>query len=182
MKKNFRKIGFVALVLAAASFTFVSCNKKAEKEQVEESDSIVVVEEIPTTKDYGVFTYEQKDEVITDAKAELDAINKKIDELKAEVADKQKELSAETKAAYENAIKDLEKTRDDYKAKVDALEKSTADTWEAAKTDIANTYNAAAQSVENTYNNAKSAVTDAVQDTKDALNAGVDSVQKKLLK
>ena len=62
------------------------------------------------------------------------------------------------------------------------LEKSTAETWEAAKTDIANAYNTAAQGVENTYSNVKTAVSGAVDNAKDAVNSGIDSVQKKLLK
>ena len=180
MKKNVTKIGFVAVLLAASTFAFTSCNKKAEKTEIIESDSIVIVEEVPITKDYSTYTFEQKNDVIADAKAELNVINEKIDDLKADVKDKKNELSAEAKTNYEKAIKDLEKSRDDYKVKVDALEKSTNETWEAAKTDIANAYNTAAQGVENTYNNAKSAVTGAVEKAKDGINTGIDSVQNKL--
>ena len=182
MKKNLSKLGLIAVIFAALTFAFTSCNKKAEKTETVESDSIVIVEEIPETKDYSAFTFEQKDEVIADAKAELDVINKKIDELKAETANKQKELSDEAKTSYDTAIKDLEKARDDYKLKVAELEKSTAETWEAGKTDIANAYNTAAQGVENTYSNVKTAVSGAVDNAKDAVNSGIDSVQKKLLK
>ena len=180
MKTNVTKIGLVAVILAASTFAFTSCNKKAEKPETMESDSIVIVEEIPTTKDYSAFTFEQRNDVIADSKGELDLINKKIEELKADLKDKKNELSAEAKTNYEKAIIDLEKSRDDYKVKVDALEKSTAETWEAAKTDIANAYNTAAQGVENTFNNAKSAVTGAVDKAKDAVNTGIDSVQNKL--
>lgn len=162
MKNNLKKIGFAAIIFAASSFAFTSCVKKTAKVEVD-NDSIVVVEEVPTTatKDYSVYTFEQKNEVVTDAKAELDALNKRIDELKAE-ADRNKDLSAEAKARYDQAVKDLEKARDDYKTRVDVLEKSTVDTWEAARKDIADAYNSAAQGIENTYNNAKNAINNAI--------------------
>ena len=185
MKKNLSKIGFMALILAASTLAFTACNKKAastESTEMAESDSIVIVEEIPETKDYSAFTFEQKNEVIADAKAELDVLNKKIDDLKAEAKDTKKELSADVKSNYEKAIKDLEKSRDEYKQKVDALEKSTAETWEAAKTDIANAYNTAAQGIEKTLTNTKSKVTGAVEDAKEAVNKGIDSLQNKILK
>ena len=65
---------------------------------------------------------------------------------------------------------------------MDALEKSTAETWEAAKTDIANAYNTAAQGIENTLTNTKSKVTGAVEDAKEAVDKGIDSLQNKILK
>ena len=164
MKNNLKKIGFAAMIFAASSFAFTSCVKKTAKVETD-NDSIVVVEEVTTTKDYSGYTYEQKSEVVADAQAELDAINKRIDELKAE-ADSKSDLSTEAKANYDQAVKDLEKARDDYKTRVDELEKSTAETWEAAKNDIANAYNSAVQGIENTYNNAK-----------DAINRGIDSIQ-----
>ena len=79
-----------------------------------ENDSIVIVEEIPETKDYSDYAFDKKIEVIDDSKADFDAINKKIEELKAEAVQLQQEHSEDTKAAYENAIKELEKTRDEY--------------------------------------------------------------------
>lgn len=182
MEKNVTKIGLMAVMFAASAIAFTACNKKVEKVEEAEGDSIVVVEEIPVSKDYTAYTFEQKNEVVADAKAELDAINKKIDELKAEAAAKQQELSAEAKSGYDNAIKELEQTRDGFKVKVDELEKSTAETWEATKTDVANAYNTAAQGVENTFNKAKDVVSGAVKNAKDAVNSGIDSVQNKLLK
>lgn len=188
MKKNVTKIGFVVVLFAASTFAFTSCNKKGEKAASTETtdsveiDSLVTVEVIPDTKDYSAFTFEQKNEVMADAKAELEVINKKIEQLKADLKDKKNEFSGEAKTNFEKSIKDLEKSRDEYKLKVDALEKSTAETWEAAKTDIANAYNTAAQGVENTFSNAKSTVTGAVDKAKDAVSSGIDSVQNKILK
>ncbi|MHB9055913.1 MAG: sll1863 family stress response protein [Paludibacteraceae bacterium] len=176
MKKNLTKIGFAAIILAASTFTFTSCNKKAEKAETTDGDSIAVVEEVTTTtKDYSTYTFEQKNEVVADAKTELESINQKINELKADTKAKEKALSAESKANYEKAIKDIELARDEYKIKIDALEKSTADTWDAAKTDFANAYNTAAQTVENTYNDAKTAITGAIENAVSNIN---DSVQK----
>lgn len=170
MEKNLTKIGFAAIVLAASTFTFTSCNKKAEKAETIVGDSIATVEEVTTTKDYSTYTFEQKNEVVADAKTELESINQKINELKADTKAKQKAFSAESKANYDKAIKDMELARDEYKVKIDELEKSTADAWDATKTDFANAYNTAARTVENTYNDAKTAITGAIENAVNSVN------------
>ncbi len=159
--------GTLRIIALMAVITLLSCNNRQREEPKEE-----VRVEITTpdgTRDFTVYTYEQKDEAVREANNELDKLNSRIDEWKAEANAKSDELSAEAKAEYEQAIADLEKTRDDYQAEVDKLQNSTQENWEQAREDIGRKYDNVKKEIERGWENFKEDVDRSVQEAEESL-------------
>lgn len=182
MQKKVRKIGFLVVILTTSAIVFTACNKKNEKTETLEidSDSIILVEELPEVKDYNIYSFEQKELVVSDAKKELAKINQNIDELKAEINDKTQEITDEAKAEKESAIKELEKIRDDFKSKIKDVEKSTADTWDTVKKDITSAYGSTFKSADEVYSKVKSITINSIDKVKDTVTDGLDSLKEKV--
>ena len=169
--KNVTKTVFVAAF--AAGLTLFSCNnpKRQGTETGKDTVSVVIEDENKgTVKDFTVYTYAEKDKALTDANAELDRLNRQIDDMKADFKEKSKELSAEAKAEYEKSIAALEKERDEFKVEVDKIQDSTEENWEQLKKDVNRMYNKVAASVEKGWENFKEGVKDAVKDVEKKLN------------
>lgn len=168
--KNLTKTVFVAAF--AGAMIFSSCNnpKQQQNAGTDKDTQVAVIEDDGVkTKDFTVYTYAEKDKALADANAELDKLNGKIDEMKADLKAKSEELSDEAKAEYEKSIAALEKERDEFKAEADKIQNSTEEDWEQLKKDISTTYNEAAANVEKGWENFKDGVEKAAQDVKDAL-------------
>ncbi|WP_418893341.1 hypothetical protein [Limibacterium fermenti] len=147
--------------------TLASCNN-SKKQESKEQVKIEVTTPDGTT-DFTVYDYAQKDQAVQEANNELDKLNRRIDELKAEANAKTNELSADAKKSYDNAIADLEKSRDNYQAKVDDLQNSTQENWEQAKKDVNQTYRDAKTGAEKGWKKLKDGVNDAVKEVEKAV-------------
>ena len=121
-------------------------------------------------RDFKNYTYDQREKFLTDANEELDEINEEIDEMKAQLKRAGDNISAETRAAYEKAIVELEVMRDAYKKNVEEVENSTKDNWEKTKEDVANTYDKTMNSIKDGWEDLKRGVTEGVNKTKDRLD------------
>ena len=79
-------------------------------------------------------------------------------------------ISAETKAAYEKGIADLEEMRDAFKKSVGKVENSTKDNWEKTKEDVANAYDKTKKGVKDVWEDLKRGVAEGVNKAKDRLD------------
>lgn len=86
-----------------------------------------------TFKEYVV---DQKHKAVEHGKELLKKADTKIEEMESK-ADK---ASDDTKAQYQQEIKDLKKKRANASKKLDELEKSSADTWDSTKDGFAEAY------------------------------------------
>ncbi|WP_298646783.1 hypothetical protein [uncultured Proteiniphilum sp.] len=164
--------GTLLVITLTAILTLASCNNQQRKEQTEGRTEVVKIETATpgdSTKNFTVYTYEQKDEAVREANSELDKLNRQIDELKADANARSAELSAEVKADYQKAITDLEKTRDDYKAEIEKLQNSTQENWEQTKRDISSKYENAKRGVERGWKNFKEDVNRSVEEVEKSL-------------
>lgn len=167
--KNFTKIAFVAAF--AGTMLLSACNNpKQQKEVQTDKDTLaVVIEDTKKTKDFTVYTYAERDKALADANAEIEKLNQRIDEMKADFKAKSNELSAEAKAEYEKSIAALEKERDEFKVEVDKIQNTTEENWEQLKKDVNKTYNKVATSIEKGWDNFKEGVKDVAKDVEKKL-------------
>lgn len=170
----------VIVLVVAGTFLLASCtNQKKDKEMVKEE---VVIERDAdgNITDFTVYAYDQKDDIVAAAQEDLDKMNQKIDELKAELNNESNKLSVEAKAQYEQTIADLEKARDDYNVKVDALKDSSEDNWEQAKADVNKAYRDAESNVKKGWENFKEGLKDVAKDVKEGVDKAAKDVEKSL--
>ena len=167
--KNLTRTAFIAAF--AAGLTLISCNNPRQQTTTTDKDTVaIVIEDENKVKDFTVYTYAERDKALADANAEIDKLNQRIDEMKADLKAKTNELSAEAKAEYEKSIAVLEKERDEFKVEVDKIQNSTEENWEQLKQDVNRTYNKVATSVEKGWDNFKEGVKDVVNDVEKKLN------------
>lgn len=157
----------LAIMVMSMSVVLLSCNNKQKEVPKEEVKVEVITPD--GTKDFTLYTYEQKEEAVNEANKEIEQLNEKIDEWKADANAKSDELSAEAKAKYEKAIADLEKTRDEYKADVEKLQNSTQEDWEQLKKDVGRKYDNTKKKFESGWENFKDDVDQSVEDVKKSL-------------
>lgn len=143
MNKRIRFTTMLTFVVVSL-FVFASCTNRTKEEGKKEDfseDVMEVKEEIEEEiKDFKEYTFAERDKFVKSAREELKEINKKIDELKAELAKAGDNVSAVSKAAYQKSIEELEQLRDDYKESIEKLQNSTEKTWEKAKKDVSDRY------------------------------------------
>ena len=104
---------------------------------------------MPYKKDYTMYEFNQKSQVVADAKKELETFKLQISNLKLALKADSSRIATDKKLNYESAIKETEKSQSEYQKKIAALEKSNAENWESVKTDIANAYNTLKQNIAN---------------------------------
>lgn len=80
--------------------------------------------------DLKAFTYEKKDEFSATAKSMTSRMDAKLSELRADYSESR--ASQSRKAAMD----ELKSSENDYRQKLDALGRATADTWESAKQNV----------------------------------------------
>lgn len=139
------------LLLMSCFFLFflLSCKSNKEREEPINNDSIVIVEELPFLKDYDVYTFKYKDEIMLDANKELKKFDQKIEELKDLLKLYKDKTDDDAVGSYDDFIVEIENSREGYKNSVEALKKSTSEDWDNLKTDVANAYNTLLQYIEN---------------------------------
>lgn len=138
-------------LLLLVSVTFFSCKSgnASFEEEANANDSLVVVVEMPNKKDYTMYEFSQKSQVVADAKKEFEAFKLQLSNLKLALKADSNNIASDKKLSYESAIKETEKSQSEYQKKIAALEKSNAENWESVKTDIANAYNTLKQNIAN---------------------------------
>lgn len=99
---------------------------------------------------FKTFTHQQKNEAVASGKKLIAEADKQIDALKAST----KNATAETKAANEKNMKELQEKKKAAQAELAKLEKSGADVWDATKTG----FSKAAKDLSDTYDKAAAAV------------------------
>jgi F0F1-type ATP synthase membrane subunit b/b' len=165
MKKNLFAITGTMVLSLMAVILFTSCN---ERKQTKEEVSVEITG-TDTVTNFTVYTYEEKNVALSEARKKLDEMNRQIDEWKDDANAKAGELSADAKAASDKAIADLERKRDEFKAEVEALENSTEDNWEEAKRDIGNKYDEVTNDLKRGWKNLKENVKETVDDAEEAI-------------
>lgn len=172
--KEKRFLGSMLIIALASIFVLTSCVNKTKQDQTREEVKEEVVEikqELDEERrDFNNYSYSQKKRFLQDANEELDDINEEIDEMKEELKKAGNNISAETRAAYEKGIADLETMRDDYKKNIDKVENSTEDNWEKTKKDVANTYDKAKENIKDAWEDVKRGVTEGVNKAKERLD------------
>ena len=163
------------LVFAFASiFVFAACTNKTKQEKAKEDlqeDILEIRQEVEEDmRDFRNYTYAEKEKFLYDANEELKDINEEIDEMKAELDKAGSNISAETRAAYQKGIAELETLRDNYKKNVDKVQNSTEDTWEEVKRDVSNTYEKTKNSIKDAWEDLKRGVTEGVNKAKEKLD------------
>lgn len=173
MKK--RKLFTSMFTFALASlFVFASCTNKTKQEEAKEDlkeDVVELKQDIEEEiRDFKNYTYADREKFLTDANEELDGINKDIAEMKAELDRTGDNISAESKAAYQKSIAELERLRDDYKKNIDKVQNSTEDKWEETKKDVANTYEKTKNSIKDGWNDLKRGMSEDMNKLKERLD------------
>ena len=144
---------FLGLLLAAGLILSPSCKKKVDNFSETALDSLVIIEELPMEKDYSVFHYSAKNDVLDDAKNELTRIDEKIEKLNNALDEKGEKLEEEALATYRTALEDIKEKRNSYSEKIKAIASCRPEKWDSVKTDVSNAYNIVMQSVENAFDN-----------------------------
>ena len=83
---------------------------------------------------FKAYTHQQKNDAVKAGKAFIADTDKKIDELKTQT----RNASAETKAAHEKNMAELQDKKKAAQAELAKLEKSTSEVWDATKTGFSN--------------------------------------------
>ena len=173
MKKT-KFFGSMLTLAFSALFVFASCTNKTKEEQAKEDlngDLIEVREGInEDIRDFNNYTYEDRDKLVKDTNDELQDMNEDIADLKAELVEKGDVLTAETRAAYERNIAELEVLRDNYRDNIARVQNSTEANWEETKTDVNNTFEKAKKSVKQGWEDVKRGVNEGVNKTKEKLD------------
>lgn len=173
MKKRRFIVSMLTFVFASL-FVLASCTNKTKQEEAKEDireDVVEIRQEIEEEmRDFNNYTYSQKEKFLDDANEELEDINEEIDEMKADLDRAGNNISAETRAAYEKGIAELEIMRDSYKKNIDKVQDSTEDTWEETKREVSETYNKAKNSIKDTWEDIKRGVNEGVNKVKDRLD------------
>ena len=99
---------------------------------------------------FKAFTHQQKNDAVKAGKTLIADTDRKIDELKAET----RNASAETKAAHEKNLAELQDKKKAAQAELAKLEKSGSEVWDATKTGFSN----AARELGQAYDRAVAAV------------------------
>ena len=97
-----------------------------------------------TTEKISSYAHERKAEAVAEAKRLIAEADKKIDELKAQA----QQSGAETKAAHEANMKELQQKKKEAQAQLAKLQQASSKTWEATKEGFANAYQAMRASYE----------------------------------
>jgi succinate dehydrogenase/fumarate reductase flavoprotein subunit len=104
-----------------------------------------------TTEKISSYAHERKAEAVAEAKRLIAEADKKIDELKAQA----RQSGAETKAAHEANMKELQQKKKEANAQLAKLQKASSKTWEATKEGFANAYQAMRASYEKATSESK---------------------------
>ena len=97
-----------------------------------------------TTEKISSYAHERKAEAVAEAKRLIAEADKKIDELKAQA----QRSGAETKAAHEANMKELQQKKKEAQAQLARLQRASSKTWDATKEGFANAYEAMRASYE----------------------------------
>ena len=169
MKIKMLKTTSLVMMLGVAGFLLASCNNQKKDKETVTKEVVIERDADGNITDFTVYTYEQKDGVVAAAQEDLDKMNRKIDEMKADLNNRSNELSKEARAEYEKTIAELEKARDEYNVKLDALKNTTESNWEQAKADANKAYRDAEKGVKKGWENFKSGVKEVAKDVEKAL-------------
>jgi hypothetical protein len=99
---------------------------------------------LQTTRDY---TYDKKDAFVAGARADLDALDRKIKEL----SDKAANTSGSVKVDAQTKLQDLRAKRVVLDNKLDAVKNATEADWDDVKTDFQNSYDDVKKSLKQTW-------------------------------
>lgn len=127
------KLPVPTLVLTALTFAFAGCNREERADATSTAQQAIADTKAALSDawhDVKAFTYEKKEQFTTTARAMTSKMDAQAAELRANYAEER--ASASRKAAME----ELKNSEADYKAKVDALGRASADTWDAAKQNV----------------------------------------------
>jgi hypothetical protein len=97
-------------------------------------------ESLASASDY---TYDKKDEFVTKAQADLDALKVKMQEL----SDKATNATASAQAEAETKVAELQAKQGQLDQKLDAVKNSTAEHWDNVKTDFTDAYDSTTNSL-----------------------------------
>jgi predicted RNase H-like nuclease (RuvC/YqgF family) len=122
-----RVLGIVVTVLCAGTLLLVGCGKPAEEEPVTTEDVRQEVEEAAETG--AQYALQKKQEYQEALEKKLAALDKKTDTLKAQMA----ALTEETKARVEENLKVVERQREIFAQRLEALGGASAGAWEEMK-------------------------------------------------
>lgn len=148
MKTNkLSSICFLLSIIVLSSLS--SCKRNQNQNEIKELDSLVIVEEIHFLKNYDVYTFKYKDEVVTDANRELENMEQSIKSIKDEINNKKDSISEEAKNTYDELLSSIDETKEKYIDIIEKLKESTSSDWDNHKTDAANAYNKLLQDIEN---------------------------------
>ena len=172
--KNRKFMTSMLTVVFASLFLLASCTNKTKQEEAREElheNMIELRQDIDEDmRDFSNYKYDEREKFVVDANDELDRINQDIAELKAELNRAGDNISAETKAAYEKSIAELEKMRDDYKYNINKVQNSTEATWEQTRKDVGETYDKTKISIKKGWDDLKRGVNEGINKTKEKLD------------
>lgn len=97
------------------------------------------------------FAHERKSEAVAEGQRMIAATDRKLDELKQEVA----KSTGETKKAHEKNLQELQAKRKAAQAELNKMQQSAAKTWDATKEGFARAY----QDLSESYDKARAAAT-----------------------
>ena len=87
-----------------------------------------------TWEQFKAFTHQQKNDAVVEGKKFLAATDKQI----AEMSKQAKHSTAETKAAHEQNMKELQSKKKEAQAQLDKMGKATSNAWDATKEGFGN--------------------------------------------
>ena len=122
-----------AVVLAGSLLAWAGCSKQERADLTDKAkgayqDSVASLER--TWDKVKTYSYEKRDEFRANANAVSSSMDAKIREMRASYSE------SKASASRQAAMKELKNSEADYKAKLDALSRATADTWESAKQNV----------------------------------------------
>ena len=89
-----------------------------------------------TWEQFKAYTHQQKNEAVAEGKKAIAATDKKI----AEMSQQAKNSTAETKAAHEKNMRELQARKKEAEDQLDKMGKATSNAWDATKEGFSNAY------------------------------------------